>query len=134
MNIPAERVNLSSMAVNNLTPTPLQTIREEFFEPEEAYKQYGQQFQQMGLTIGKKYRIVKELGLPSISGGVDITRYKVINDTGGTIDVPIQHFTATSMGGQLDETNTSLGSLPEIPLSYGGEDVRGPGGMPVLRS
>ena len=107
-------------------------IKEEFFEPEPAYQQFGQQFQQMGLTIGKKYKVVKEMGMPSVSGGVDVTKYKVINDNGGTVDVPVQHFTATSMGGQLDEKDTSQGPPPDIPLSYGGSSGN-MGGMPVIR-
>jgi len=124
-----ERVNLSQVPV---PPRPQTVIREEFFDPEPAYQRYSQQFQQMGLTVGKKYKIIKELGTPSISGGVDVSKYRILNDTGGTIDVPIQHFTATAIG-KLDEKDTSLGPPPEIPLSYGRGEVGSVGSMPVLR-
>ena len=131
-HVQPERVNLSTMPVPPQPPQNMIPIKEEFFEPEPAYQQFGQQFQQMGLTIGKRYKVVKEMGMPTVSGGIDVTKYKVINDTGGTVEVPVQHFTATPLGGRLDETDTAQGPPPEIQLSYGGGSGN-MGGMPTIR-
>ncbi len=134
-NVPSQQAiqaNISQPQVpQNLNPI-FNVIREEYFEPDPAYQKYNQQFKQMGLTIGKKYKIIKEIGTPTLSGGIDVIKYKVINDTNGKIDVPIQHFTAIPTGTQLDQHNASENHSPEIPLNYG-ETHGGIGNMPVLR-
>lgn len=128
-NVSQPQVNVSQP--QHVSPV-LNVIKEEYFEPEPAYQRYAQQFIQMGLTVGKKYKIIKEIGTPTLSGGIDVIKYKVINDTGGKIDVPIQHFTAVPTNIRLDDSNTSEYHAAEIPLRYG-ETIGSISDMPVLR-
>lgn len=127
-NVPSQ----ANIPQNPIQQPVMNVIREEYFEPEPAYQQHSMQFKQMGLTIGKKYKIIKEIGMPTLSGGIDVLKYKIINDNGGKIDVPVQHFTAVPMGGHLDQSNTSENYVSEIPLQYGNADSS-IGNMPVLR-
>jgi len=99
-------------------PPKKNILRREFFNPEIAFaKSASKQFKQMGLTIGKQYNVVNEIGYPGERGSKIVTKYTVVNDSGGTIDVPIEHFSAT-MGilGEGDFADTS-----DIQLSYDGE-------------
>lgn len=94
------------------TPAPvvnrnIQIIKEEYFEPDPVFDSRRNQFKQMGLTIGEKYKIVKQIGTD---------KYRVINDSGGTIDVPVQHFSAVStMRNELSRPSQ------DIQLRYPGE-------------
>lgn len=104
---PPVAVQAQTQVQPQVFPAQKAVIKQEFFDPEPAYKSKADQFRQMGLTIGKKYGVVYENGYI----------YRIVNDTGGTIDVPIQHFTATLVRETAEESN-------EIPLSFPGE-IRG---------
>ena len=91
-------------------PVPTRNvIKQEFFDPAPAYKQFNDQFQKMGLTIGKKYDIIHEFKAGDIT-----YKYRVINDNGGTAEVPIEHWTATLVNDTREQSN-------EIDLAYPGE-------------
>jgi hypothetical protein len=88
-------------------------IKEEYFEPDPLQIHLKDKFKLSGLTIGKKYKIVKEIG-PSKDM---ITHYMIINDFNKTLSVPISNFSAVPYVEQKEEESIST----DIELGYPGE-------------
>lgn len=107
--------------INNASITPAPTIipplshtviKEEYFYPNEILHSQSSKFRNIGLTIGKKYKIIREIN----AGGIQ--KYTVLNDAGGKVDIPVEHFVVNNPSSiSIELQNTSS----ELELSYPGE-------------